>query len=85
MRKPLAIVLTVLGLTALAAAIGWAFAATSRLSGDWITDLRPIWPFVLGCVVVVAALTGGFMWLAFYSSRHGYDDRIEPDEPSSGS
>ena len=30
-------------------------------------------------VTVTCALGAGLMWLVFYSSRHGYDDRIGRD------
>lgn len=31
--------------------------------------------------IVTLALGGGLMWLAFYSSKHGYDERkIEPGD-----
>jgi hypothetical protein len=68
-----------LGLAAFAVFAGWAFFAASRLDGGW-GSLGPIWPFVAGGVVMVGALTGGLMWLAFYSANNGYDDRIEPDD-----
>ncbi len=71
--------LTFVGLALFAVFAGWAFFAGSRLSGGW-ASLGPIWPYVLVGVVVVAALTAFFMWLAFYSANQGYDDRIDPDE-----
>jgi 4-hydroxybenzoate polyprenyltransferase len=81
MRKhALVLGLTFLGLALFALFAGWAFFAGSRLSGGW-GSLGPIWPYVLAGVVVVAALTAFFMWLAFYSANHGYDDRIDRDEP----
>jgi hypothetical protein len=43
--------------------------------------LEPIWPYVVGGVVITGGLAGVLMWLAFYSANHGYDDRIDPDEP----
>jgi hypothetical protein len=74
---------TVLGLTFLALAVfavfaGWAFFAGSRVGGGW-RSLGPIWPYVAGGCVIVAALAGVLVWLAFYSANHGYDDRIDSE------
>ena len=60
-------------LAAFALFLGWAFFQAS-VRGDGWRSLGPIWPYVLGGVLAVGALTGFFMWLAFYSARHGYDD-----------
>jgi hypothetical protein len=62
------------GLAVFALFLGWAFYQAS-VTGDGWRSLGPIWPYVLGGVIMVGALTGFFMWLAFYSARHGYDDR----------
>jgi hypothetical protein len=75
-RHALVVGLALLGLAALAAFAGWAFFAVSQVGGGW-RGLAPIWPFVLGAVVVVAILSGGLMWLAFYSANHGFDDHDE--------
>jgi len=69
-----------LGLAAFALFSGWAFFASSHVGNGW-RDLGPVWPYVAGGVIIVAALTGFLMWLAFYSANHGYDDRIDPDGP----
>ena len=61
------------GFGAFALFAGWAFYKGSQLSGGW-RSLAPIWPFVLGGCLAVGALTGGLMWLVFYSANHGYDD-----------
>ena len=71
--------LTFIGLALFGAFAAWAFVATSRIDGGW-RSLLPVWPYVLGGLVTVAALTGGLMWLAFYSAKHGYDDRINSDD-----
>ena len=50
--------------------------------GAWASGVLPgsfggtpwIWLAMVGGAIVVAALTGGLLWLAFYSSRAGYDD-----------
>ena len=45
------------------------------------TTARGLVPlYVVGGVVVTAALAGFLMWLAFYSANHGYDDRIDQDD-----
>lgn len=70
-----------LGLAALAgfaAYAAWAFFITREVGGGW-RSLLPIWPYVLGGVLAVAALAGALLWLVFYSARHGYDDRIDPE------
>jgi len=70
--------LTFLGLAAFSIFAGWAFFASSSMAGGW-RSLGPIWPYVAGGLILVVALTGVLMWLAFYSANHGYDDRIDPD------
>jgi hypothetical protein len=67
------------GLAAFAVFAGWAFFASSKLGGGW-RSLGPIWPYVLGGVLVTGALTGFLMWLAFYSANHGYDEPYDPDQ-----
>jgi hypothetical protein len=68
--------LTFVGLAFFAAFAAWAIVATSKIDGGWMS-LLPIWPYVVGGLATVAALAWGFMWLAFYSANHGYDDRID--------
>lgn len=81
MRKhAVAIGLTFLGLAGFAVFAGWAFFEGSQLGGGW-RSLGPIWPYVVGGCLVVAALAGVLMWLAFYSANHGYDDRLDQDGP----
>jgi hypothetical protein len=80
MRRHLLVLgLSFLGLAGFAVFAGWAFYATSKMGSGW-GDLRPIWPYVLGGVVITAALAGFLMWLAFYSANHGYDDRPDGDD-----
>jgi len=79
MRKHVIVLgLTFLGLAMFAVFAGWAFFEGSHFGGGW-RSLGPIWPYVVGACVVVAALAGVLMWLAFYSANHGYDDRIDQD------
>jgi hypothetical protein len=67
------------GLALFGAFIGWAFYASEALGGGW-ESLRPILPFVIFGMLLVGGLTGVLMWLAFYSSRHGYDEPFEFDD-----
>jgi hypothetical protein len=81
MRKSLIpLVLYLVGLTAFAIFAVFAVQQASQLGGGW-GELKPILPFVIGGAIVVAALTGGLMWLAFYSARRGFDDRADQHEP----
>jgi len=80
MRKHAVVMgLTFLALSAFALFAGWAFFATKNMGNGW-ADLAPIWPYVAGAVVIVAGLTAFFMWLAFYSANHRYDERIGRDD-----
>jgi hypothetical protein len=79
MRKHLAVVgLAFLALAAFAVFAGWAFFEGSQVGGGW-RSLGPIWPYVVGGVLIVAALAGFLMWLAFYSANHGYDEPYDVD------
>jgi protein-S-isoprenylcysteine O-methyltransferase Ste14 len=81
MRKHLAVLgVTFTVLAAFSVFAGWAFFAGSTVGGGW-RSLGPIWPYVAGGCLVVAALAIFLMWLAFYSANHGYDDRYDPDGP----
>jgi hypothetical protein len=80
-RNPgLVVGLGFIALAAFAVLAGWAFFEGSKLGDGW-RSLGPIWPYVVGGVIVVGGLAGFLMWLAFYSAKHGYDDRIDPDGP----
>jgi len=80
MRNPIiAVGLGILALAGFSLLAGWAFFATQHLGEGW-RDLAPIWPYVVGAVVIVAAMTAFFMWLAFYSANHRYDDRAGRDD-----
>lgn len=79
MRKHAVVLgLAFVGLAVFAVFTGWAFYRASELGGGW-RSLGPIWPYVAGGVLIVAALAGFLMWLAFYSARHGYDERVDRD------
>jgi len=62
-----------------AAFTGWAFYTSEGLSGGW-ESLGAILPMVIAGLVVVGGLTGVLMWLAFYSSRHGYDEPFDVED-----
>jgi len=81
-RHALVLGLTFLALAGFALFAGWAFFTETERDGVGARSLGPLWPYVAGGVAVVGLLTLVFVWLAFYSARHGYDDRIEPDGPS---
>lgn len=80
-------VLMIIGLLAapalIAGVLGWGYHANSQLGGgwDWIT---PILPYVIVGLIAVGGLTGGLMWLAFYSARRGYDEPYDVDKPRGG-
>ena len=78
-RTVLALAVTFVGLALFGAFIGWAFYASEGLGGGW-ESLRPILPMVVIGLIVVGGLTGVLMWLAFYSSRHGYDEPFDLDD-----
>jgi hypothetical protein len=51
----------------------WGLTAAWRLGGDAQISVHGY--IAVGLAVVFTAIIGGgLMWLAFYSSRHGYDD-----------
>ncbi len=43
----------------------------------------PVLALTIGSVLTIA-LSGGLMWLVFYSARRGYDDRLPPDDAPDG-
>jgi len=70
--------LSLLGLCAFAFLAGWATFNDSRLGGGG-RSLGPMLPYLLVFGLLVAALAGFLVWLAFYSANQGYDDRIDPE------
>jgi hypothetical protein len=61
------------GIIIIAGLLGWLFQALSR-SGSWTGGSAVIAGVIVAGVVGVGVLTGGLMWLAFYSARKGYDE-----------
>lgn len=84
MRRFVPWVLLLAGLALVAAFFGWAFYASGGLEGFGDEGLTLVWIIFAAGVLVTGALTGFFMWLAFYSSRRGYDDRVDLDRPHRG-
>lgn len=68
--------LTFLALAAFAVFAGWTFFSSSRLSAGW-RSLGPLWPYVVGGLVVALALACVLFWLAFYVARHRFEDNDE--------
>ena len=64
---------------AVAAYVGWAFHAASKIGRGW-AGLRPALPYLLAGAVTVECVIAAFVWLAFYLERRGYDDRVSYDD-----
>ena len=60
--------------------IGFGAWASSSLPGSF-GGTPWIWAAMIGGALVVAALTAGLMWLAFFSARRGYDEAAASHEP----
>ena len=78
-RNAPVLILTTLGFAAFAVFAVWAFREAGAMGEGW-SGMAHIWPYVLGGLIAVAALTGGLMWLAFFSARRGYDDQQKPGD-----
>jgi hypothetical protein len=76
-RKLIPIGVTVVILAGCAGLVVWMFAASEHLSGSWEASLKPIWIVALLGTLATGALAGALMWLAFYSARRGYDERVD--------
>lgn len=70
MRKHTSLGLLIACYAALAGFAAWAFYSGSKVGSAW-TSLVHAWPYLLAGVLTVAAVTGVFVWLAFYSERRG--------------
>ncbi len=73
-------VFTVLFALALSALAPWGLGLFWTAIGGGDLPLHG-WIAMGLAAVFVLALGGGLMWLAFYSSRHGYDDDQGRDGP----
>ncbi|MDP3173691.1 MAG: hypothetical protein Q8M88_04575 [Phenylobacterium sp.] len=74
MNNRLLVVLTAVLLCAMFGFVLWAFYAMWGLSPAKLSIHG--WIAMGLAFVCVGGLTGGLMWLAFYSARKGYDDRL---------
>lgn len=79
MRSHLTLIITFAGLAVLGACLAWLLVA-----GDAFENLGPVLPWMVGGAIGVAALTAGLMWLAFFSSRRGYDEPYDVNKPNGG-
>jgi hypothetical protein len=77
-RHLLVLGLTFLGLAGFSVLAGWAFFSGSRLK-DGLRTLGAVWPYLAGGALVTGAFAALFMWLAFYSANHGYDEPADPE------
>jgi hypothetical protein len=80
MKKPYTLALAVLALGAVLGFFGWAFYAMGGVTG-LTGGSTAIAVMIVGGVFFTGALGVGLMWLAFYSSRKGYDKAPEFGSP----
>jgi hypothetical protein len=78
MRKRAALALPIVCFATVAAYAAWAFYKVSKSNSGWASVLH-VWPYLLAGVATVAAVMILFIRLAFYSDRHGYDQRAGRD------
>jgi hypothetical protein len=58
----------------------WAFGTLWRMAGNTTMSVHG-WIAMSLAAIFTLGLGGGLMWLAFYSSRHGYDEQAQrPDD-----
>lgn len=55
------------------AAVVWGLVASWEAAGDTVISIHG-WIAIAIAFSVTGLLGGGLMWLAFYSSRRGWDD-----------
>lgn len=79
MRRWALIALVAAGLAVFLGFAAWAIFAT-RAMGSWTGGSKVLLETIIGAAVFTGGLTGVLMWLAFYSSRKGYDEPFRPDE-----
>lgn len=70
--KPV-VILTIAGTALMASFFGWAFYAAGQMPGSWFGEGATRIVIIAG-IIVTGLLTGVLMWLAFYSSRKGFDE-----------
>jgi hypothetical protein len=72
-QRPLYAAITLVALTAVAAYVVWASYAGAKEGLGWV-GLKSAWPYLLAGVFTVACVIAGFVRLAFFSEKRGYDD-----------
>ena len=80
MRRTWTLIALLAALAAVAGVGGWTLYASSRLGYGW-EGLGQVLIFVVVGLIAVGGLTGGLMWLAFYSARRGYDEPYDVNRP----
>jgi hypothetical protein len=78
MRRVLPWLMLILGLALFGGYFGWAFLASGGFGEAGSQGMAFAWAILGGGVLLTGALTGFFMWLAFHSSRRGYDASADP-------
>jgi len=78
MRKHPSLVLLAACLVGIGLFAAWAFTRGARFAGGWAI-MHQVWPYILAGVLTFAAVLGGFVWLALYSDRRGFDTRAGHD------
>ena len=80
--------LTVAGLAVAAGFMAWVLsrsaARDSPLGGPWTGGSPHILAAMAIGVLGAGGLAAGLMWLAFFSARRGYDDRVAEWEDDDG-
>ena len=71
--KPLSILLVFLPVAAIGVFLGWV-AFAMRDVGTWDGGSVAMWIAIILGLLTTGGLGAGLMWLAFFSSRRGYDD-----------
>jgi hypothetical protein len=72
-RFPVGLILLLTALGSLLALVIWGFVQAWRLGGDTHMSVHG-WIAMFLAAGLTLGLGCGLMWLAFYSSRRGYDD-----------
>ncbi len=72
--SPTTLKLSIAGLSLLVALSGYGVFLAFKIGGFSKITVHG-WTALSIAVVATAVLTGGLIWLAFYSATHGYDDR----------
>jgi cation transporter-like permease len=76
------VILSAVGVLAVFGFFGWVFYINGGLA--WTGGSKAIAIALVAGAAGVGALTGVLMWLAFYSSRKGYDDPPRFEDPDDG-